>query len=458
MSYIPQTVDAIKRKLVQINQALTVRLATDANAIENLWLRAGHLDDYSRRSLWNAAVRQYVSDTKFPLYTVRGIYGSYTEFELTNKELREKYNTVIKSFYIDNGSTTGPKAVNSTRNEYSLKIETDEDGETKYERGWKIVADSRCTFVVNDTKKGVTERSKHHFKLNTKRGDGNSSMIYVLEPHDRSKPMKSAALIKRLKNPPLVINASTLAEKERKTLSRDVTIMKLERRDHSYRRNSDDLVWRDAGRSDDFDKNTTFYYLPLTGYVMASKYGWTNSASSLGTYLKSVSIGDLNKITVYGVRKADIEAIQTKKNWVNLEDHIVETLKKFSTDIVNTVLSKSLDSFEFAKYNSRSTEILNAIVDSDSPYKTFVNKVASFKRLDVYDVSSLKVLVTAYNPDITSQFTDGKQELVNEGSACYNHYPLLEMLEHSIGRNSFDAAKMADYINLIDRQSKSKDI
>jgi hypothetical protein len=261
-----------------------------------------------------------------------------------------------------------------------------------------------------------------------------------------------------LKNPPLVINASTLAEKERKTLSRDVTIMKLERRDHSYRRNSEDLVWRDAGRSDDFDKNTTFYYLPLTGYVMASKYGWTNSASSLGTYLKSVSIGDLNKITVYGVRKADIEAIQTKKNWVNLEDHIVETLKKFSTDIVNTVLSKSLDSFEFAKYNSRTTEILNAIVDSDSPYKTFVNKVASFKRLDVYDVSSLKTLVTAYNPDISAQFTDGKQELVNEGSACYNHYPLLEMLEYSIGRTSFDAVKMADYINLIDRQSKSKDI
>jgi hypothetical protein len=274
--------------------------------------------------------------------------------------------------------------------------------------------------------------------------------------------MKSGALLKRIMNPPLVIKASTMAEKERKTLSRDVTIMQLERRDHSYRRNSEDLVWRDAGGSGDFDKNTTFYYLPLTGYVMSSKYGWTNSASSLGTYLKSVSIGDLNKITVYGVRKADIEAIQSKKNWVNLEDHIVETLKKFSTDIVNTVLSKSLDNFEFAKYNSNNTthatKLLNAIVDPLSLYKTFVNKIASFKRLDVYDIDSLKTLVTAYNPDISAQFTVGKQELLNEGNACYNHYPLLKMLEHSIGRTSFDAVKMADYINMIDRQAKNEQV
>jgi hypothetical protein len=140
----------------------------------------------------------------------------------------------------------------------------------------------------------------------------------------------------------------------------------------------------------------------------------------------------------------------------------VETLKKFSSDIIDTVLSKSLDNFEFAKYNSNNTtnatKFLNAIVDPLSPYKTFVNKVVSFKRLDVYAVDSLKVLVTAYNPDIIDRYTEGKQELVNEGNACYSHYPLLEMLEHSIGRTSFDAVKMADYINMIDSQATDEQV
>lgn len=459
LSYIPQTIDAIKRKLEAVNAALTVKLAEDLDKTSNLWERAKQLDDYSRRKLWNAAAVKYVTDTKFPLYTPRiGLYGSYTEFELSDGDLINEYNAVIKSFYIDNGYTAGPKVVNTTRGHGAYKIGADANGMPQYAHGWKIPANPQNTFVVNDTKKGVLERAKYHFKLNTKRGDGNSNLIYVLEPHDRSKPMKSDALLKRIMNPPLVINASTMAEKKRKTLSRDVTIMQLERRDNNYRRNSDNLVWRDAGGSDDFDKNTTFYYLPLTGYVMSSKYGWTNSASSLGTYLKSVSIGDLNKITIYGVRKADIEAIQSKKNWVNLEDHIVETLKKFSSDIIDTVLSKSLDDFEFAKYNSNNTtnatKFLNAIVDPLSLYKTFVNKVAGFKRLNIYDIEPLKMLITAYCPDITDRYTEGMHELINERNACYNHYPLLKMLEHSIGRTSFDVVKMADYINMIDSQAK----
>lgn len=460
LSYIPQTIDAIKRKLEAVNAALADKLAVELDAIDNMWLRAKELDKFAHRRLWNAATQKYVTDTKFPLYTPRnGLYGSFTEFELTDGELASKYNVVIKSFFVDRSSNVGPKAVNNTRGHGAFKIEVDEKGVTQYAHGWKISANSDFTFVVNDTKKGVLERAKYHFKLNSPKNlTGTSPFIYVLEPADRSKPVLADALFKRLENPPQTVKASAMAEKERKTISRDVTILQLQRRDGGYNRNSEDLVWREAGRSGGFDKNTTFYYLPLTGFVMTSKYGWANSASNLGNYLKSVNVGGLNNVTVYGVRKADIETIQSKKNWVNLEDLIVATLKKHSVEIIDTVLSKSLDNFDFAKYNSNTKEILNSIVDPTSPYKVFVDKIANLKRLDVYDVSALKVLVSAYCPDTNAKLLVGKQELVDEGNACYHHYPLLEMLEHSIGRTSFEAVRMAGYINLIDRQAKNEQI
>ena len=62
LSYIPQTIDAIKIKLEALNSALTVVLTKEADAIPNLWDRALFLSKKKESSLWSGAVVKYATD------------------------------------------------------------------------------------------------------------------------------------------------------------------------------------------------------------------------------------------------------------------------------------------------------------------------------------------------------------------------------------------------------------
>jgi hypothetical protein len=457
LSYVPQTIDAIRRKLEALNAALTAKLTEDVDKIENLWVRAKELERLNGRRLWAAAVEKYVTTTKFTLYTPRNGYGSYREIQLIKTNLANSFNVAIKAFQV-NITNAAKVSVSMLNDNAAIRLNPDDNRSlAEWGYGMRIQTRANYIFAVNDTKKGGLERCKHHYRQNLKRGDGGET-VFLLEPADRSKPMLTEAFFNDIMNPPRVVKVSTLDEKERKTMSRDVTIMRLERRDGGYRRNSDDLVWRDAGNSSIFDNNVLFYYLPLNGFMMTSKYKWSLSASDLGNYLKCFGVGALNTITVYGVRKADIETIKAKKNWVNLEDHIVDVLKKNQTGIVESVLSRSLDNYPFVKYNSSTTSILRYVVDKTAPYAMVVNKVKNLRRDFAIDQHSMNVLMTAYNSDMMELIEKGRKELRIECDACYKHYPLLEMLENSIDRTAFSSERFAEYINLIDSQKKNEQI
>ena len=455
LSYVPQTIEAIKNKLAKINSALTKRLTTEMDLIENLWDRAHMLSKKMERNLWREAVVKYIADTKFPLLKASGGYGNYSVFDLLSLELQSKYNIVIRSFTVS--STTGNKITCSINHERSVRIIDPKNPTALHQQGWQIPSSPSVSFIVNDTKKGATERSKFHYR--STKTNHSTETIYVIEPFDRSKKIEVDEFFKFLKNPPRVVLVSTLLQKERKSVNKDVTIMSLQRRDpRGYNSNSSDLVWRDAGKSDSFCTTTTHYYLPLNGFIMTSKYEWIQSASELGSILRNIEFGDLNKINVYGVRKGDIKFIESQTNWVNLEDHIVATLVKFRSNIIDTMMSKSLDYFVFGKYNKNTASILNQVTDSTGKYSALINKIKQLNTIPMSSESCIKQLVSGYDKDTMSLITSSITKLHSECKECYNHYPLLSMLEHSINQFSFDSSKFADYINLIDSKSNKKEI
>lgn len=456
LSYIPQTIEAIKRKLSDLNDALTIRLAEDANKIENLWERAEFLSKKMESNLWKASVAKYITDTKFPLLTATGHYGRYVSFELMSSYLNTKYNISLKSFQMEfsrNGKT-------SCSNNYEMNVRTLVGTEVVSEKGWNIDAKPNTTFVINDTKKGAIERVKHHFRTNNNLSlTSRYHVIYVISAVDREKEMDTDGFFAEIMNPPTVVVASTLSKKERKTMRKDVTIVQLVPRDTSnYRANSDDLVWRDAGDADSFDDTKTYYYLPLSAFSMESKYNWLDTASSLGNYLKSFNFGDLNKIKVYGVRKGDIETITELSNWVNLEDHIVSTIKAHSVQIVNGMLAKMLDGYDFVSYNKRQS-INKAIKDQDGKYSTLIKAAVALGAGKIEETHDVNKLVQSYDPITYKLIEDSKRQWIDQCKACYAHYPLLRMLECSMGyrygeENTFSIDKFAEYINSVDSQSK----
>ena len=257
LSYIPQTIDSIKQKLEALNAQLSIHLADEADAIKNLWDRAVFLYKKKDHSLWTAAVKKYATDTKLPTYNADSYQRPQT-FVLPNDTLAKKYNVQLKGLQVSRGK----KGMTTLKDSLEYSDKLDAEGHRITFRAWHMSVDSNSHFIVSDLKTGAVSRVKHHY-----RDSEETRTVWIIEAVDRSKPMNIKAFFKSIHNPPAErqFQASTLKKKDRQGVARNVTIMKLERRDSGGYSRRDEMVWRDAGKADSFDASQTYYYVPLSG-------------------------------------------------------------------------------------------------------------------------------------------------------------------------------------------------
>ena len=440
LSYIPQTVNSIKRKLEEVNAALSVVIAKEADAIPNLWDRAIYLANKKDSSLWTAAVGKYVVDTKFPLMEVNpGHYNHLrcAKLKLTADMLAKKYNIEIRGFSKNRSQT----ACSNLKSD----IEYPNNDRTKPVHYWEIYVQSGVHFVKNNTKIGAVERAKFHWRnapVDNSKDAPYSQTVFVLEPVDKTKPAKFDAFLKAIHSPSNVVFADDLLKKDRAVGSaggKNVTIMRLEERGTGGYYASREMVWRDAGKADKFSTTDTFYYLPLSGYNVISKMiTGSFSGKDFIQNLSSCGFDDL-RVRVYGVRKTDIEFIKTQKNWVNVEDYIMATLKSATDSQKLTLAVNSIDRDHYVQYNS---SIVDAVTNTDSPYRKASLRVKDVPTLS-YNPTNLTNLCRMYGVDC--DVVDIKNSIVDECAAVYDRYPLLRSLY-----NCKNPLAVAEYINLID--------
>lgn len=431
LSYIPQTVESIKAKLVALNVQLSVHLAAEADKIENLWERAIFLQSKGQQSLWKAVANKYIADTKFPLNNIDS-YCSTKVFEFSEEELASQYNLVIRAFQKDRSYNAVTSL--SPRKQYDYT----RTSKHPYQEVWHIQVQDGVTFVVNDTKIGATQRAKYHWRnseLKVYR-----AMVYVLELADRTKPGEFAAFFKAVYIPPNTIKASELMVKPREERAKNVTILRMEKKPVPWHRRDDNvMVWADAGKADSFDEDKTHYYLPLSGYSLISDR--CDDAKTLYSMLKSSGIVALSKITVYGVRKGDIEFIKSQENWVNLEEHIVKELATLDHSQLNM---KWIDMEEGLRYSSNVAEHIS---NPSSPYlmltKKFMNVIpnSALERETINGLFKMFAIEGQGFKIVTLQ-----AELNTQAREVYDRYPLLKMLSGYYGNGQ----AVAEYINLVD--------
>jgi hypothetical protein len=442
LSYIPETIAAIKTKLEALNAALTVVLATEADAIPNLWDRALFLNKKKEHKLWNAAATKYAVDTALPTFIKDRHYWRSASFEFKVTDLAAKFNIVIhgvsKTRYAKTASTMKPSFQYGDKNA---------DGTYDTFQQWTFNVDANSHFITNDLKTGATERVRYHYKETPNKDSIDYSRnIWILSKADKTKDMDTDGFFAAIHNPPESRRfvASSLMQKPRVSMGKNVTILKLERRGGSgYRRSDDDYVWRDAGKVDSFDNKATFYYVPLSGFTMQSSKGYT-SGTELHEDVKCLP--GLFNGNVYGVRKGDIEDIKKRSNWKNFEDHIADQLNgKDVSKLLMSLVKSRLDGADILSYTSNK-EILGRINDK-SPYAILVNEFAKvgkfegnnhnlerlFRRFAPKANLSPDVLIIKYNAEL---------------SAVNRRYPLLSKL------NTYrvNANDIAEYINLIDEK------
>jgi hypothetical protein len=440
LSYIPQTIDAIKRKLMSITSQLSVHVATEAGAIKNAWERALFLNKKISASLWRGAVEKYITDHKVNLFHEN--YGSMRlkPFSMVEQVMSKKYNISLRAFTLNHNNV----CVNhKAQTNYDVK---DKDGKTITRMVMDIEISSHARFVINDTKVGATERAKNHWRNNTKAdGTRDRATVYVIEPVDRSKPVKSAEFFKAISFPPTenIFNASMLLEKERKVSTggtgKNVTIMKLQEKGYGGYYTQREAVWRDAGKADAFDTIETHYYLPLSGYNIDSPTLANIGAKDLLKSLSDCGLSALN-VTVYGVRKGDIEFIKTQSNWKPIEDYIKEQLTNITPAKRAELANGVVDRNKLIQYNKQ----IVSLVDAKSPYAICATAFDT-KSVEKLEVNQERLERLARHFQVDLGLAKLKVDIEVETAKVYNRYPLLRSLTHCI-----DNSAIAEYINLID--------
>ena len=442
LSYIPQTIEAIKAKLIAVNSALTTVLAKEADAIDNLWERALFLSNKRSQDLWKSAVGEYVTKNKPAMCQLD--QNRYWDFIQSPKvmvaEMAQKYNISVTAFSHQSGSTT----CSNVGNDYDHVKQA--DGTHKSVHYWKFGVDKGTRFVINDLNVGATERAKFHWK-NTPRTpeERGGQVVYVMSKSDKTRPMLTKSFFKAINNPPETwkTDASTLKQKERASGSlKNVTILQLEERGSGGYYRSKEMVWRDAGKADSFDATKTYYYLPLTGFNPISKVSNGFDVKRFFNDLKDCGIETLRSKTIYGVRKGDIEFIKTQSNWINIEDHITKELNSIDNKLTMSLVLQAVDNFNLLSYNSN---IVYHVESKDSPYVKLVKQFIGFEKIK-YSEQSLKNLCRMYATHVTFNPQTTVDKFVAECKEIYQRYPLLQYLRSAPNH------EVAEYINLIDKK------
>lgn len=433
LSYIPETIAAIKSKLEALNGQLAIHIAAEADKITNLWERALYLSKRYSDYLFSQAVVKYCADTKFELFTPQSNrWNALKEFKFDVNDLATKYNIVIKSF-------TKAGSYNTCSNNKPHNGYTTVNGQQVINQDWQIRLSDDTYFVINDTKVGATERAKFHWKNSKNRT--HYSNVYVIEAADKNKTVHTGDFFNAMMNPPesQIFKASSLLEKERKTgLGANVTIMVLEEGARRGRWNSSvPMVWHDAGKADSFDNKTTYYYLPLSGFQCLGQY---SDVKELHYHLQKSGLFTEN---IYGVRKTDIEWVKLQKNWVNLDEHIKGKLSKLGQNDVMGLVKKAIDFTELYQYNA-----VKHVTEPNSPYVKLYNVFKDVKAEDQHRKTSLEALCRNYQVQTQANIDPSSliDKYAKEVESIYVRYPLLKR----ISKYSTEAVEVAEYINLID--------
>ena len=428
LSYIPSTVAAIKKKLEQVRDQLSIHIETEANKIDNLWERSEFIIGKLQQKLWKKSASKYVTDNDLKTVDLSR-FSNRAEISFEVGHLAKHFNISIKAF----SKVRGHQSMSTVK-----PVGHKPSGSADYVYEHEIPVSPDTMFVVNDTKIGALERAKNHFRSAPQ--TTYMVTVFVLNKADSTKEMNTKEFFKALFNPPEknIFKVSSFASKERQksTIGANVSILYLTERDRGYY-SGPTTVWADAGNLEDFDDSQNVYYIPLTGYKMISEYG-IDDAKDLHRWLRNCGIPSLKNIVIHGVRKGDLEAVKNKTNWINIERHIVSSISQLDKTVVIASAIKKL-----SITNNYIIKDVIPLVKQDSPYVKLADYIEQTKH-HKFESYALEHIFTNYGKNITFNFNKEVEDTLTSVKEIVHRY---QIFKHC-GWIPNDAA--AEYINMVD--------
>jgi hypothetical protein len=432
LSYIPLTINSIKKKLEAVNANLAVHLAAKANAIECEWARAAYLQSEYRSRLYSAAVKKYVLDTKFELFDPNNYRGT-KDFTLTIDSLTTRQLSI-------SGFRAGHSGTSYRIGEHNNYVNG------QYVKSVQIPVDPGVVIVLNDLKTGCVARARYHYCNNR----GGSTGVYCVSHSDPDLTVRQKEydkLIKELHNPPTIVKASELDVRERaKPMSTSgITCMRLKNDRHL----SDPNAYTWMPYSEPIDEKQTYYYVCLSNHTPIDLEGNMIDVFGIQALMSESGVSEITNMKIFGVRKNRIKEIQELDNWVWFEEGLKkETAKVTDAHIASLVASEMLDTYYNRVYTSSTVAKL---VGPDSDYHKYVKETGSIKRASG-NVTQLVELCQKYGKSI--QVEAVKKKIQDSKDNLYKKYPLLKYFKDG---TSADEREIADYVKLVDNQEKENE-
>ena len=425
LSYIPLTLNSIRKKLEELNANLAIHLAKKADAIVNEWERAEYLVEQNNTQLYKSAVAKYVADTKFSLFDPKSYHGRktfvYQLDDLTKRGLsisgfRRSYNSNVK---IGEGS----QYVNGN-----------------YIKTVSIPVEKDVVIVLNDLKTGCQSRARYHFSQQSK-----SATVYCVSSAAAEldvRQLEYDKFLSELHNPPTILKASGLLKQERKKPISSQGIATLVLKESNRPGYEDSYKWQPY--SDTIDDTKTYYFVYLNNHEPIDANGDNFGMLNIKALMDQCGISDIANIQVFGVRKSRMKEIAELPNWIWIEDKLKEeTVKVTDAQIVSVVAKEMLDNY----YNRVYTNLTVAkLVGPDSDYAKYVKEYASIERA-TGNSAQLMQLCSLYGKAVAVDTV--KKKIEDAKVALYRKYPLLKHIT-----NSVPDTDVVDYIKLVDKQEK----
>lgn len=425
LSYIPSTIESIKNKLEELNKTFVVYLKKEADLINNTWERSDFLHEKGKTNIWRKAVQEYYKLYNHPLYVNNSIL-------VKDEDIKSKFNIEVIYYSQWRGKFTK----SDSRGTY--KGTDPNTGVSIYLKEFVFGPSySQQNFVNNDVNVGVIQRCTYNASV-FKGG------IYVLSAFDKKKSADFKGFYDYIHNPPehFIIKASDLPKKPKevkvKGAPKSISILKLQKN------HNNDYVFKHAGKSNEYDEDCTHYYLPIVGFNVSEEC-ITKDMKTLAYDIENCGIPQLTSLTLYGVRKADIEEVKTLSNWVNVEDYIKEVLSTVPKTVVSSFALNIVDHSVALRKNKDITKKLKNATYVDLSKKFCYNKPLYFSK------RSLNNLVSLYSKgNYLEQSIEKKVKSFQLAQdQIKDKYPLLERLVDNKGEY-FNLDHVAHYINAVD--------
>jgi len=428
LSYIPLTINSIRAKLEALNANLAAHLAAKADAIAGEWERALFLYKEQTTPLYKSAVAKYVADTKFPLYDPKGYYGKKSfQYTITDLEAR---GLDIKAFRYRGG-------VCNKVNENTTHING------SYVKVRDIPVDSEVVIVLNDLKTGCQARAQYHYSTL-----GNYATVFCIS-HSATdlavRQIEYDKLIAELHNPPIIVKASNLVKRERRTPVSTQGIATIGLKSEKRPGYADSYTWMPYTSA--IDEDETYYYVCLNNHAPINPDGTPFDMMRIKALMDECGVDGISGINVFGVRKNRIKEIQQLDNWVWIEDILKEETAKVSDEhVASLVASEMLDAYYNRVYTNKKVA---KYVGPTSDYAKYVTEMAGIKRA-TGNVTQLVELCKLYGKSIQVEVV--KKRIQDAKDALYKKYPLLKYFTN--GDDDVREKDVAGYIKLIDKQEK----